>query len=98
MRPSRPRPLLAFALPLLLPAASAAFAKSAKPAWIDGFSGWAGPGGGWIYARAHHGKPQPKPKPGQSSYLRLKQSIETLELEALKDGTVAVSGIPGMTH
>jgi phosphatidate phosphatase APP1 len=97
MRPYRFRPpaALAFLIPLLLIAASA-HAEN-KPAWIDGFSGWAGPGGGWVYARIHNGNPIVKPKPGESTYERLKSNVEALETNALKQGKVAVHGVPGLT-
>src|SRR5438128_6996794 len=97
MPPHRLRPPLALvlALPLLLLAGSA---RADKPAWIDGFTGWAGPGGGFLYARVHHGKPPVKPKPGQSSYKRLKDTIEALELDALKGGVVNLRGISGLTQ
>ena len=100
MPPNRPRfaAALAAALPILLFAASSALANGAvKPAWIDGFSGWAGPGGGYLYARVHTGVPTAKPKPGESTYERLKQTVEALELDALKGGQVSLIGVPGTT-
>jgi phosphatidate phosphatase APP1 len=98
MTPHRPRPAAALAavLPLLLTSLPAIAAD--KPAWIDGFSGWGGPGGGWVYARVHRGKPEPKPKPGATTYKRLKETVEALELEALKDAIVAIRGIPGQVQ
>lgn len=89
--------LLALALPLFAALLAPAAAQAApKPAYLELYSGWAGPNGGFVYGRAHHGNPQPKPLPGQSSYQRLKQTIETLETEALPGATVAISGIPGL--
>lgn len=69
----------------------------ARQAWIDAFSGWASPTTGRLYARVHHGTPEPPPKPGQKPHTRFKQSIEALELDALANATVSVAGIPGVT-
>jgi phosphatidate phosphatase APP1 len=68
-----------------------------RPAWIDGFSGWAGPGGGVLYARVHKGKPIAKPKPKESSWKRLEETVDALELDAFEHATVTVSGVDGVT-
>jgi phosphatidate phosphatase APP1 len=71
--------------------------KPVKKAWIDAFSGWASPTTGRLYARVHHGTPEPAPVPGQNRRTRFAQSIAALELEALPYARVAVTGIPGVT-
>lgn len=68
-----------------------------KPAWIDAFSGWAGPGGGRLYMRVHKGQPIPKPKPAEASFERLEETVKALELNALENATVTVRGINGTT-
>jgi phosphatidate phosphatase APP1 len=87
---------LAAALFALPGASYGSGARPAKQAWIDAFSGWASPTTGQLFARVHHGQPLPKPEPGQSTYRRLKRSMEELELDALSDATVSVEGVPGI--
>jgi phosphatidate phosphatase APP1 len=94
----------ALTLPLAVLLASPAFAKkkpapqvNAKPAWIDVFSGWAGPRGGRLYARVHKGQPIAKPKPHESRYARLKETLEALEVNQLEHAKVSVAGLNGVT-
>jgi phosphatidate phosphatase APP1 len=82
----RPHILLPLvALVLALPAA----AKTTT--WIDPFAGWAGPGGGRLYARVHHGKKPADPKPGEGLFKRLEETWQTLELDALSGAAVKIT-------
>jgi len=48
-----------------------------------------------VYARVHEGAPIPKPKPAESSFARLDETVRALEVNALARATVTVTGIPG---
>lgn len=89
-------PLPSSAQPALVAAPAAPVAPTGKAAWIDAFTGWASPHGGMLYARVHRGRPMPKPLPHQTSYQRLRQTIEALEVEALPRAQVAITGVPGL--
>jgi phosphatidate phosphatase APP1 len=68
-----------------------------KPAWIDAFSGWAGPNGGMLYARVHKGKSIAKPMPNEASFERLEETVKALEANALEHATVSVAGVEGVS-
>jgi len=108
INPRRHRRAAALALPLALLFTLPAFARekrapparaagNAQPGWIDAFGGWAGPDGGWLYARVHKGQPIVKAKPNESIYRRLKETLEALELNPLEHANVSIAGLAGIT-
>lgn len=82
---------------VLLQSGCASSGGNSRPAWIDGFSGWAGSSGGVLYARVHKGRAADKPKPHESSCKRLLETVEALKINALEHAIVRVGGIDGVT-
>jgi len=67
-----------------------------QPAYIELYSGWATTQkGGFLYGRVHQGEPLPLPKEGDELEIKLHQSFQDLDLRALANAQVRLSGFPG---
>ena len=68
----------------------------AQPAHIELYSGWATTQrGGFVYGRVHKGRPLPLPIEGDGLADRLHQTFQQLDLHALANAQVRLSGFPG---
>ena len=67
-----------------------------QPAYIELYSGWATiQKGGFLYGRVHQGEPLPLPKEGAGLETKLHQTFQDLDLHALANAQVRLSGFPG---
>ena len=67
-----------------------------QPAWVELYSGWATlQRGGFLYGRAHKGEPLPQPKEGEGLAAKLHQTFLDLDVCALGNAQVRLSGFPG---
>lgn len=67
-----------------------------KPAYIELYSGWAtSQKGGFLYGRVHQGDRLPLPKDGDGLETKLHQTFQELDLHALVNAQVRLSGFPG---
>lgn len=82
--------LLAFALSALLVGTSSCRSGDGQKAWLELCSGFAAPAGGFLIGRAHRGTPPLEPKPGESSWQRLQETLDSLEADPLRDAEVAI--------
>jgi len=69
---------------------------SVQPAYIELYSGWAtAQNGGFLYGRVHRGEPQALPMPGEGLTKKLERTFKDLDLRALANAGVRLSGFPG---
>lgn len=67
-----------------------------QPAYIELYSGWATTQkGGYLYGRVHKGEPLPLPKEGDGLADKLHQTFLDLDVHALANAQVGLSGFPG---
>jgi phosphatidate phosphatase APP1 len=67
-----------------------------EPAWIELYSGWATTQkGGFLYGRVHKGESLPLPKEGEGLAVKLHQTFLDLDVHALSNAQVRLSGFPG---
>jgi phosphatidate phosphatase APP1 len=67
-----------------------------QPAYIELYSGWATTQkGGFLYGRVHQGEPLLLPKEGDGLEVKLHQTFQDLDLHALANAQVRLSGVPG---
>jgi phosphatidate phosphatase APP1 len=67
-----------------------------QPAWVELYSGWATiQKGGFLYGRVHRGEPLPLPKEGEGLAAKLHQTFLDLDVQALPNAQVRLSGFPG---
>ena len=65
-------------------------------AYVELYSGWAtAQKGGYCYGRVHKGNPLPLPKEGEGLAEKLHQTFLDLDLHALSQAQVRLSGFPG---
>lgn len=71
-------------------------AAPGQPAYIELYSGWATTrNGGLLYGRVHKGEPPPLPEAGDGLARRIHESIQDLDLRALANAQVRLSGFHG---
>ena len=67
-----------------------------QPAYIELYSGWATTQkGGYLYGRVHRGEALPLPEEGDGLVKRLDQTFKNLDVRALAEAQVRLSGFPG---
>jgi phosphatidate phosphatase APP1 len=68
---------------------------TSQPAYIELYSGWAtARKGGFLYGRVHKGNPLPLPGEGAGLEEKLHETIKALELRAIPNAQVRLSGLP----